>query len=145
MSGFLTSPTFLPPVGPIALGTNGQVLTMVGGKPAFAPASGGGGAATLGKRLTYVSPAGGAVAAAPAGFDGTVGRLLVTLPGSDVTWASLTAGVDGQLLVVANNDGANTLILAAVGFLKVGLILPPGHRGLLYYDTTDASWEIANG
>jgi subtilisin family serine protease len=144
MSGFLTSPTFSPPVGPIALGSNAQVLTMVGGVPAFAAAGGGGGSALLGTRLAFASPAGGAVAAAPAGFTGTTGRLLVTLPGGNATWASLTNGIDGQLLVVANNDAANILTLSAVGFLKSGLILPPGHRGLLYYDATDASWEIAN-
>jgi hypothetical protein len=41
MGSLLPAPTFAG-VGPIALGTAGQVLTMVGGKPAFAAAPGGG-------------------------------------------------------------------------------------------------------
>lgn len=144
MSGFLTSPTWTPPVSPIPLGTPTQVLTMVGGRPQFAAASGGG-AATLGTRLAYASPTGIAVAAAPVGFSSAVGRLIVTLAAGDATWISLTAGTDGQLCTIINNDGAHTLILAAAGFLTSGLILPAGHRGLLYYDGTDASWEVANG
>ena len=42
MGAFVLPPTFAPPVGPIALGTSGQVLTMVGGRPAFAAGGGGG-------------------------------------------------------------------------------------------------------
>lgn len=143
MSGFLTSPTFTPPVGPTSLGTNGQVLTMVGGKPAFA-ASAGGGAATLGTRLAFASPAGIAVAAAPAGASATTGRLNVTLPGGNATWISLTiaGAVDGQLLVVRNDDAANTLTLPAADFGGVvDLNLPPKARALLYFDATDVLWE----
>lgn len=41
VSGFLTSPTWAPPIGPIPLGSNGQVLTMVSGIPKFTTSSGG--------------------------------------------------------------------------------------------------------
>lgn len=143
MSGFLTSPTFSPPVGPIALGSNAQVLTMVGGVPAFAAAAGGG-AASLGTRLAYASPAGGAVAAAPAGASKTTGRLDVTLPGGNATWISLTiaGAVDGQLLVIRNDDALNTLVLPAADFGGViDLNLPPKARALVYFDATDALWE----
>lgn len=105
---------------------------------------GGGGSATLGARLTYASPAGGAVAAAPAGFSNLTGRLIVTLAGGDATWISLTGGDDGQMLVVINADVANTLILSAIGFAGPGVILPPSHRALFYYDSTDLLWESAN-
>lgn len=101
--------------------------------------------AKLGARLAYASPAGLAVAAAPAGFSSTTGRLYVTLAAGDATWTSLTAGGDGQLLSIINNDAANTLTLAAAAFAANGLILPAGHRALLFYDTTAGSWEIANG
>lgn len=143
MSGFLTPPTFAPPVYNIPLGSSGQVLTMVGGVPRFASAAAASGA-ILGSRLAYASPA-GVTAAAPVGFSAATGRLYVTLPGGDSTWSSLTAGADGQLLVVINHDVANILTLSAGGFLTSGYVLPPGHRALIYYDTTDASWELANG
>lgn len=145
MSGFLNPPAFVPYPGPIQLGPNTYVLTMSGGVPSFQPASGGSSAAILGARLAYASPAGGAVAANPAGFTNATGRLYVTLPSGDATWVSLPAGQDGQLCVVANVDAANTLILAAAGFATSGLILPAGHRGLIYYDSTASSWEVASG
>lgn len=138
-----TPPAFKPAVAPIPLSTAGFVLTSNGptSQPTF-QAAGGGGAAALGARLAYASPAGGAVAAAPAGFSGSTGRLIVTLPSGSATWVSLTGETDGQLLVVINNDGANTLTLPAAHFPGVGdLVLNPGNRALLYYDATDLVWE----
>jgi hypothetical protein len=90
------------------------------------------------------------VAAAPAGFVASAGptgtgRLIVTLPGGNATWASLTAGVDGQLLDIKNADAVNTLTLPAAVFPGVGdLALPPGNHTLLYYDSTDAAWNMAD-
>lgn len=141
MSGFFLPPTFTPTVPPIHLGTAGQVLTMVNGVPAFTAAAGGG-PATLGARLAYASPAGGAVAANPA-IVATTGRLLVTLAAGSATWVSLTAGtVDGQLLLIVNNDGANTLTLPAADFPGFGdLIVPPGGRVLTYWDSTNTLWN----
>ncbi len=140
MGTFLVSPTFVPHVPPIPLGTNGQVLTMVGGIPSFA--AGAPQAATLGGRIAFASPAGVAVAAAPAGFGPSTGRILVTLPLGNATWVSLTAGVDGQLLVVRNADATNLLILPAADWGGTGdLGIAPGGRVLIYYDATDALWE----
>ena len=130
-------------MGPVALGTTGQVLTMVGGRPAFATSGTSG--TVLGARLAYASPAGVAVAAAPIGFASTTGRLIVTLPGGDATWISLTAGADGQLITLINNDAANTLTLSAAGFPGSGLMIGAKHRALIYYDGTDLSWEVASG
>lgn len=102
----------------------------------------------LGPRLAYASPAGGVVAAAPVGFVASTGstgtgRLIVTLPGGDATWVSLTVGADGQLCEVRNADALATLTLSQSGFLGLAaLILPPGARALIYYDSTDVSWEL---
>ncbi len=112
------------------------------GVPSSSSTSGGGGLAKLGARLAFASPAGGAVAAAPPGFSSAVGRLEVSLAGGNSTWVSLTAGVDGQLLVIANTDAANILILPALNFPGFGdLNIPPGGRALVYYDGTDLLWE----
>ncbi len=100
----------------------------------------------LGPRVPYASPAGGAVAAAPAGFVASTGptgtgRLIVDTSAGNATWASLTAGADGQLVEVINN-GPNNLTLPAAAFKGNGdLFLPPNNRCLVYYDTTDVSWE----
>lgn len=95
----------------------------------------------LGPRLAYASPAGGAVAAAPAGFLTTTGRLVVSTVAGDATWASLTQGGDGQLLEVIN-AGPNNLTLPASVFIGFGdLFIPPDGRALIYYDSTDVSWE----
>lgn len=100
----------------------------------------------LGPRLPYASPAGGAVAAAPVGFVASTGptgtgRLIVSTAAGDATWASLTAGADGQLLEVINT-GPNNLTLPAAVFGGFGdLLIPSGGRALIYYDTTDVSWE----
>jgi hypothetical protein len=119
-------------------GTTGQTIVSAGA----GAATWGSPAAVLGARLAYASPAGGAVAANPVGFSALTGRLIVTLAAGNATWASLTAGSDGQLVLIVNADAANTLILPAAVFLGLGdLNIPPGNRALIYYDSTDASWE----
>src|SRR6478735_9923120 len=100
MGGFLTPPTFTPPVPPIQLGTTGQVLTMVGGFPQFAAGGGGVG----GTYLAYASAAGSLNNVTPAGFASTVGLLDVTLASGAATWTGLVAGADKQTLVIANAD-----------------------------------------
>jgi hypothetical protein len=149
-------PTFNPAVAPIALGAAGTVLTSNGltaaTPPTFQPAGAGSASATaLGARLAFASPAGGAVAAAPAGFTASTatvtgtGRLIVTLAGGNATWISLTPGGDGQLLVIVNEDAANTLTLAASAWGGVAdLALPPKARVLAYYDGTAGTpnWKV---
>lgn len=150
MSGFLTPPTFTPSVPPIALGTAGQVLTMVNGVPAFA--AGGGGGTLLG-RVSYATPAGSQNNVAPGGgFPTNKSRLVVTLAGN-ATWTGLVAGTDGQLVYLTNADAADSLTLtsqdagslAANQFLYAGggIVLPPGASKLLLYDATLALWCIA--
>jgi hypothetical protein len=148
MSGFLTPPTFTPSVPPIALGTAGQVLTMVSGVPAFAAGGGGG---LGGSYLAYASPAGASNNVAPPGFAGTVGLLDVTLAAGDANWTGLAAGSDKQLLIVANADTVHTLTLnglnggslAANQFRAGGdPVLPPLSALLLCYYTTAAQWIV---
>lgn len=133
-------PTFKPAQPPVQLAAG--VLTSAGPTGPLSFAAAAPAAATLGTRLAYASPTGGAVVANPA-ITNTVGRLDVTLPSGNATWASLTAGTtDGQLLVVRNDDAANTLILPASIFGGViDLNLPPKARTLLYWDATDTVWE----
>jgi hypothetical protein len=149
VGGFLAPATFIPSVPPIALGTAGQVLTMVAGVPAFAGAGGG----TLAGRLAYASPAGARNDVAPGGgFPASISRLLVTLAAGDANWTGLVAGSDGQLLFSTNADGANSLTLnasnigsaAANRFLyQFDLLLGPGVSKLLCYDATLAKWLIS--
>lgn len=149
MGGFLTPPAFTPPVPPIALGTTGQVLTMVGGFPQFAAGSGG----TAGTYLSYSSAAGSLNDVNPAGFGSGVGLLDVTLTAGDATWTGLTAGADKQELVVSNNDATHSLTLAALNagsaaanrFRNSGdLVLPPKTAVLLVYYTTPAQWIVVS-
>lgn len=148
MGGFLTPQTFNPPVGPIALGTSGQVLTMLGGAPAFAAATPPGQAGTY---LAYASASGSLNDVAPTGFGGGVGILDVTLAGGPATWTGLTAGSDRQVLIIANADAANDLTLAALNagslaanrFRNSGdLDLPPRTAVLLVYSTTAGQWIV---
>lgn len=155
MSGFLTPPTFTPPVPSIPLGTAGQVLTMVGGVPAFAAASAGS-AGTLSGRVVYASPAGAnnnvtPPVVLPATWL-TTHRLIVTLAGGNASWTGLLAGADGQLLYVTNADAANSLTLNAqnVGSLAANrflyqfdMVLGPGISKLLCYDATLAEWLLS--
>lgn len=149
MSGFLTPPTFTPSVPPIPLGSAGQVLTMVSGRPAFAAASGGAGRG--GSYLAYASPAGASNNVNPAGFANTVGLLDVTLAAGDANWTGLAAGADKQLLVIANADTVHTLTLnglnggslAANQFRAGGdPTLPPLSAVLLCYYATPAQWVV---
>jgi hypothetical protein len=153
MSGFLTPPTFTPPVPSIPLGTTGQVLTMVGGVPAFATPGAGGG--TFAGRVAYASPAGAnnnvsPPVVLPATWL-TTHRLIVTLAGGNANWTGLLAGADGQLLLVTNADAANSLeldaqnggSLAANQFLyQFSIVLGPGVSKLLCYDATLAKWLL---
>jgi len=140
MSGFLTPPTFAPPVYQIPLGSAGQVLTMVSGVPRFAAAGGGG---SLGSYLAYASPAGAQSNVNPPGFGPTVGLLDVTLAGGSATWNSLVAGADKQMLAIANADAANNLTLAQAGFRAPGdVFIPPQSAVLLVYYTTPATWIV---
>lgn len=125
MSGFLTPPAFTPPVPSIPLGTVGQVLTMVGGKPQFATGGGGG---FGGGYLAYASPAGSSNNVAPAGFNATIGLLNVTLGAGAATWTGLAAGSDRQLVIIANADPTNALTLAASnsGSLAANQFRAPG-------------------
>jgi hypothetical protein len=145
MSGFLQSPTFSPPVGPITLGTPGQVLTMVGAVPKFATGGGGGGGQpVLGAASPYASPSGVVPTAAPPGFTSTTGRVNVTLSGN-TTWDAMTAGSDGQLIAVSIVSGNFTLTLpAGAGFRAPagGTILSLQTTKLMYYDTTAGLWVI---
>ncbi len=149
MSGFLTPPTFTPSVAPIALGTAGQVLTMVNGVPAFAAGGGGGGG--LGSYLAYASPAGASNNVAPPGFGNTVGLIDVTLASGDANWTGLAAGANKQLLIIANADTVHTLTLnglnsgslAANRFRAGGdPVLPPLSALLFCYYTTPAQWIV---
>jgi hypothetical protein len=152
MSGFLTQPTFTPPVPPIRLGTAGQVLTMVGAVPAFAAAGAAGGLILSGRR-SYASPAGAQNDVNPGGgFPANIGRLVVTLAAGNANWTGLLAGSDGQLLYLTNADAANTLELdvanggsaAANQFqYQFGLALGPGVSKLLCYDATIAKWMLS--
>lgn len=147
MSGFFLPPTFAPPVYEIALGSAGQVLTMVNGRPQFAAGSGG----TGGAYLAYASPAGSSNNVAPAGFGATVGLLDVTLAAGNATWTGLTAGADKQLLVIANADATNSLTVAALNagslaanrFRASGdLVLPPLSAVWVAYYATPAQWIV---
>lgn len=153
MSGFLTAPTFTPPVPSIQLGTADQVLTMVGGVPAFAAAGAAGGLILSGRRA-YASPAGAVNNVNPGGgFPINIGRVVVTLAAGNANWTGLVAGADGQLLFLTNADAANTLELDALnaGSLAAnrflygggGVFLPPGVSKLLLYDGTLANWLLA--
>lgn len=151
MSGFLTPPTFSPPVWSIPLGTAGQVLTMVGGTPVFAAAGAAGGLILSGRRA-YASPAGAQNDVNPGGgFPANIGRLIVTLAAGNASWTGLIAGADGQLLYLTNADAANSLELdvanagsaAANRFLyQFNLVLGPGVSKLLCYDATLARWLL---
>lgn len=101
MGEFLVPPTFNPPRYGIPLGSNGQVLTMVGTQPRFAAAAGGGG---IGSSINF-SPAAGTIDPSIAGFTTSVGRIKVTLAGN-TTFEGLPVGADGQQLfitIVAGN------------------------------------------
>jgi hypothetical protein len=149
MSGFFLPPTFEPSVPPIRLGTPGQVLTMVNGRPAFAAGGGGG---TLGTYLAFASPAGSSNNVNPAGFGAGVGLIDVTLAGGDATWTGLLAGANRQMLVIANADALANLTLAALNagsaaanrFRASGdIVLPPLSAHLFVYYTTPALWIAA--
>lgn len=107
MSGFLSPPTFNPPQAPIAIGANGQVLTVVGGKPQFAAAASGG---TAGAFINFAPPA-GIIDPTIVGFTSNTGRIKVTLAG-DTTFEGLPAGTDGQQLYITVVAGNFTLTLA---------------------------------
>lgn len=148
MSGFLIPPTFAPAVYGIPLGTAGQVLTMVNGKPQFAAGTGGG---TGGAYLAFASPAGSTNNVAPAGFGATIGLLDVTLAAGNATWTGLQAGTNKQLLIIANKDATNSLTLAALNagssaanqFRAGGdLVLPPLSAVLVAYYATPAQWIV---
>jgi hypothetical protein len=146
VGGFFTPPAFTPPVPPIALGTTGQVLTMVGGRPQFTSPGG-----TLGSYLAYVSATGTLNDVTPAGFGGGIGLLDVTLPSGPATWTGLAAGVNHQELIIANADTVSALTLAALNgasqpgnqFRNSGdLFIPPLAAVLLVYYTTPALWIV---
>jgi hypothetical protein len=136
-----TPPTFKPGQPPLQLAAG--VLTCAGPTGPLSWGAGGSGGA-IGTRLAFASPA-GVSAAAPAGFTSAIGRLIVTLPGGNATWPTLTAGQDGQLLVIVNEDAANTLTLPAATWGGVGdLVLGPKARVMTYYDGSAGTpnWKV---
>lgn len=116
MISFLNPPTFNPPVYAIPLGTTGQVLTMVGGRPQFSGAGGGGGG--VGTFLANAPTAGVKNNFNPPGFGVGVGRLDIDTTAGDVELTGLASGADAQLLIVTNT-GANNLILDPQSALSV--------------------------
>ena len=150
MSGFLSAPQFSPPVQPISLGTNGQVLTMVGARPQFSNAAGGGG---IGPAIAFNSPA-GVIDPNIVGFTAGVGsagtgRIKVTLA-ADTSWEGLPAGTDGQQLVILVVAGNFTLTLLALsGATAQAKILSNLNFAIrlnsslsLTYDATLAQWIL---
>lgn len=152
MSGFLTAPTFTPPVPPIRLGTAGQVLTMVSGIPVFATTAAAGGLILSGRRA-YASPAGAQNDVNPGGgFPLNIGRVVVSLAAGNAVWTGLLAGADGQLIFLTNGHAANSLELDVANagsapanqFLyQFNIVLGPGVSKLLCYDATLAKWMIS--
>lgn len=155
MSGFFSAPAFVPNVPPIPLGTNGQVLTMVGGLPEFAAASAGG---AVGTARVAVALAAGAtnnllpIAAWPGSGATQYGRLILTAPSGAANVTGLAAGNDGQWIVIANHDGANNITLNSLNGASsaanqfsyaADLILPPGASVVAVYDGTLAKWVLA--
>ena len=149
MSGFLTPPTFAPPVYNIPLGTDGQVLTMSGGVPQFEAGSGG----NLPAALAYASPAGISNNVNPGGaFPTNVGRLVVTLAG-DATWTGLVAGSDGQLVWIYNADATDNLTLsvadagstAANQFAGFSSLILPAQASVLacYFGLSVNRWVLS--
>jgi hypothetical protein len=110
--GFINRPTFTPPVAPIALGTSGQVLTMVGGVPAFA-AGGSSTGVTFGAYLSAALVGAGPFNdVSPAGFGTTTGRIDLANSGADCVVTGLVAGTDGQGIILRNADPTHNLTLA---------------------------------
>jgi hypothetical protein len=145
VGAFFQSPTFSPPVPPIALGTNGQTLQMVGGLPKFA-AGGAGANAPVPGSATIALATGNYNNYAGGGFGVGTQKLFITPTGGDVTITGLAALSDGLMALIANMDANNNIFLPFVSGLSLAanqfygpggsgssLFLSPGARALLVY------------
>jgi hypothetical protein len=146
MSGFLTPPTFAPPVNePIPLGLNGQVLTMLGTVPRFAGAGAGG--VTLGAFAEIILPAGTVndldpVPVGPPAWPATYGRIDLNTDAGPVTITGILAGKDGQVVWLRNSGTSNDAVFSANDsgsaapnriIFYFNVIMVPQQCGLLCY------------